>query len=127
MADTILKNNSMSSSKFPSADSPVRIYALGGLGEVGKNCYCVENDADLVILDSGVKFPDYTTPGVNYIIPDFTHLKEVSQKIRALVITHGHEDHIGSIPFLLQMVKVPLIYASKLACSLIRHKLTEYH
>lgn len=127
MADTILKNNSMSSSKFPGADSPVRIYALGGLGEVGKNCYCVENDADLVILDSGVKFPDYTTPGVNYIIPDFTHLKEVSQKIRALVITHGHEDHIGSIPFLLQMVKVPLIYASKLACSLIRHKLTEYH
>ena len=70
----------MSSSKFPGADSPVRIYALGGLGEVGKNCYCVENDADLVILDSGVKFPDYTTPGVNYIIPDFTHLKEVSQK-----------------------------------------------
>lgn len=112
---------------FPGSDSPVRIYALGGLGEVGKNCYCVENDSDLLIIDSGVKFPDYTTPGVNYIIPDFTHLKEVAGKIRALVITHGHEDHIGSIPFLLQTVRVPLIYASRLACALIRHKLIEYH
>lgn len=128
MADAILENNSVNSrTSFPGADSPVRIYALGGLGEVGKNCYCVENDNDLVILDSGNKFPDYTTPGVNYIIPDFTHLKEVSNKIRALVITHGHEDHIGSIPFLLQMVRVPVIYASKLACALIKHKLTEYH
>lgn len=108
-------------------DSPVKIYALGGLGEVGKNCYCVENDSDLLIIDSGVLFPDYTTPGVNYVIPDFTHLKENEKKIRALLITHGHEDHIGSIPFLLQTVKVPLIYAPKLACALIKHKLKEYH
>lgn len=128
MADVTLENNSVNTrTNFPGADSPVRIYALGGLGEVGKNCYCVENDNDLVILDCGNKFSDYTTPGVNYIIPDFTHLKEVSSKIRALVITHGHEDHIGSIPFLLQMVRIPIIYASKLACALIRHKLTEYH
>ena len=108
-------------------DSPVKIYALGGLGEIGKNCYCVENDSDLIILDSGVMFPDYTTPGVNYIIPDFTHLKENERKIRALLITHGHEDHIGSIPFLLQTVKVPVIYAPRLACALIRHKLEEYN
>ena len=108
-------------------DSPVRIYALGGLGEVGKNCYCVENDNDLIILDSGVLFPDYTTPGVNYVIPDFTHLKENERKIRALLITHGHEDHIGSIPFLLQTVNVPIIYAPRLACALIRHKLEEYN
>lgn len=108
-------------------DSPVRIYALGGLSEIGKNCYCVENDSDILILDSGVMFPDYTTPGVNYIIPDFTHLKENEKKIRALCITHGHEDHIGSIPFLLQTVNVPIIYASRLACSLIRHKLEEYN
>lgn len=112
---------------LPESDSPVKIYALGGLGEVGKNCYCIENDDDLLILDAGVKFPDYTTPGVNYIIPDFTHLKEVAGKIRGLVITHGHEDHIGAIPFLLQTIRIPLIYASKLACALIRHKLVEYH
>lgn len=108
-------------------DSPVKIYALGGLEEIGKNCYCIENDKDILIIDSGIMFPDYTTPGVNYIIPDFTHLKENAQKIRALVITHGHEDHIGSIPFLLQTVKIPVIYASKLACALIKHKLTEYN
>lgn len=126
MADSTLNKANIAAS-FPGADSPVKIYALGGLGEVGKNCYCIENDNDLLIIDSGVKFPDYTTPGVSYIIPDFTHLKEVSGKIRALVITHGHEDHIGSIPFLLQTVRIPLIYASKLACELIRHKLAEYH
>lgn len=107
-------------------DSPVKIYALGGLGEIGKNCYCVENDKDLLIIDSGVMFPDYTTPGVNYIIPDFTHLKEVEGKIRGLCITHGHEDHIGSIPFLLQTVKIPVIYAPRLAIALIKHKLIEY-
>lgn len=111
----------------PADDSPVKIYALGGLNEIGKNCYCIENDSDLLMIDCGVYFPDYTTPGVNYVIPDFTHLKENERKIRALCITHGHEDHIGSIPFLLQTVKIPVIYAPRLACALIRHKLEEYN
>ena len=108
-------------------DSPVLIYALGGLGEIGKNCYCIENDNDIVILDSGVKFPEYNDPGVSYIIPDFTHLAQNERKIRALCITHGHEDHIGSIPFLLQTVRVPVIYAPRLACALIKNKLAEYN
>lgn len=127
MTQSINGSSVVQADNFIKENSPIKIYALGGLGEVGKNCYCIENDTELIIIDSGVLFPDYTTPGVNYVIPDFTHLKENATKIRALLITHGHEDHIGSIPFLLQTVKVPLIYAPRLACALIKHKLKEYH
>ena len=105
--------------------SPVSIYALGGLGEVGKNTYCIENDNNLIIIDAGVMFPEQGILGVNYVIPDYTHLKNVRSKIKALFITHGHEDHIGAIPFLLQNVNIPVIYAPKLAASLIKHKLEE--
>lgn len=79
------------------------------------------------MIDAGVKFPEENLPGVNYVIPDYTHLKNQRAKIKALFITHGHEDHIGAIPFLLQTVYVPVIYAPKLACALIRHKLDEAH
>ncbi len=104
---------------------PVRIYALGGLGEVGKNMYCIESESDLIIIDAGVMFPEESIYGVNYVIPDYTHLKNMRNKIRALFITHGHEDHIGGIPYLLQNVFVPVIYAPKLAAALIRHKISE--
>lgn len=110
--------------KIPS--SPVSIYALGGLDEVGKNTYCIENEKTLIMIDAGVKFPEENLPGVNYVIPDYTHLKNQRNKIKALFITHGHEDHIGAIPFLLQTVFIPVIYAPKLACALIRHKLEEF-
>ena len=106
-------------------NSPVQIYALGGLGEVGKNTYCIEDENDLIIIDAGVMFPEESIFGVNYVIPDYTHLKNVRNKIRALFITHGHEDHIGGIPFLLQNVFIPVIYAPKLAAALIRHKLAK--
>ena len=105
--------------------SPVSIYALGGLGEVGKNTYCIENENNLIIIDAGVMFPEQGILGVNYVIPDYTHLRNVRSKIKALFITHGHEDHIGAIPFLLQNVNIPVIYAPKLAASLIKHKLEE--
>lgn len=114
-------------SEFMKSSSPVSIYALGGLDEVGKNTYCIENDKTLIIIDAGVKFPEENLPGVNYVIPDYTHLKNQRNKIKALFITHGHEDHIGAIPFLLQTVYIPVIYAPKLAAALIRHKLDEYH
>ncbi len=114
----------MASSKT-SLTSPVQIYALGGLGEVGKNLYCIENDNSLLIIDCGVLFPESDMPGIDYIIPDFTHLKMNESKIKALIITHGHEDHIGGIPFLLQDVNIPIIYAPKIACALIRHKIQE--
>ena len=105
---------------------PISIYALGGLGEVGKNMYCFENESQIVIIDCGVKFPGVELPGIDYIVPDFTHLKNNKNKIRALIITHGHEDHIGGIPFLIQNVNIPVIYAPKLACALIKNRLEEY-
>ena len=105
--------------------SPVEVYALGGLGEVGKNLYCIENDSTLLMVDCGVMFPDASMPGVDYVIPDFTHLIENQKKIKGLVITHGHEDHIGGIPFLLRQMDIPVIYAPKIACALIRHKIED--
>lgn len=107
--------------------NPILIYALGGLCEVGKNTYCIENNDSLILIDAGVRFPPASLASVSYIIPDYTHLKETRKKIKALFITHGHEDHIGAIPFLLRTVSVPVIYAPKLAAALIRHKLSEWH
>ena len=105
---------------------PISIYALGGLGEVGKNMYCIENEETLIIIDAGVRFSGVELPGIDYIVPDFTHLKNNRNKIKALFITHGHEDHIGGIPFLLQTVNIPVIYAPRLAAALIKNRLEEY-
>lgn len=109
-----------------SSSSPVTIYALGGLGEVGKNMYCFETESSIVIIDAGVRFPGMELPGIDYIVPDYTHLKNNRNKIRALVITHGHEDHIGGIPFLIQSVNIPVIYAPRLAAAMIKNRLDEY-
>jgi len=108
-----------------SSASAVSIYALGGLCEVGKNTYCIESETSLIIIDAGVRFPGIELPGVNYLIPDYSKLKSAAQKVKALFITHGHEDHIGGIPFLIQSLAIPVIYAPKLAAALIRHKLAE--
>lgn len=102
-----------------------KIIPLGGLGEVGKNMYVVMHDSELIIVDSGVMFPDDELLGIDYVIPDYTFLKENESKIIALFITHGHEDHIGSIPFLLQTVNIPKIYAPSNAKELIDKKLEE--
>lgn len=102
-----------------------KIIPLGGLGEVGKNMYVVMHDSEMIIVDSGVMFPDDELLGIDYVIPDYTFLKENESKIKALVITHGHEDHIGGIPFLLQSIVIPKIYAPANAKELIEKKLNE--
>ena len=107
------------------SESPISIYALGGLCEVGKNTYCIESENSLIIIDAGVMFPGADLPGVDYVIPDYSKLKNSRQKVKALFITHGHEDHIGGIPFLLQNLHIPVIFAPRLAIQLIQHKLED--
>lgn len=102
-----------------------KIVVLGGLGEVGKNMYCVMHKDAIVIIDAGVSFPESELMGIDYVLPDFTFLKENEDKIKALLITHGHEDHIGGIPFLLQSIKIPAIYAPNHAKELIAVKLQD--
>lgn len=101
------------------------VYALGGLGEVGKNMYCIEHEDEIIVVDIGVLFPEEGLLGVDYVIPDFSYLQKNQARIKAVIITHGHEDHIGAIPFFIQKVKVNEIYAPKFAIALINKKLEE--
>ncbi len=102
----------------------VKIIPLGGLGTIGKNITLIEYNNDIIIIDCGIMFPNEETPGIDFIIPDFSYIFKNRDRVKAIVVTHGHEDHIGAIPFLLQKISIP-IYATKLTIGLIQSRLLE--
>ena len=105
-------------------DSPLTVIPLGGLGEIGQNMLALEYEDDIVVVDAGVLFPGEDTPGIDFAIPDISYLRENRDRVRAILITHGHEDHIGALPFVLAEIDAP-VYASRLAHGLISVKLRE--
>lgn len=107
------------------SSAKVRIIPLGGLNEIGKNITAIECNNDIIIIDCGFGFPDEDMLGVDLVIPDFSYLRENADKIRALVLTHGHEDHIGAIPYLLRELNVP-VYGTLLTLGIIKNKLLEH-
>src|SRR6266849_11067231 len=107
------------------ADPKLQIIPLGGLGEFGMNCMALRYGDDIIVIDAGMMFPDAELLGVDIVTPDFTYLEQNAVRVRALVLTHGHEDHIGAVPFLLSQLNVP-IYGTAFTLALVERRLEEH-
>src|ERR671935_749384 len=107
-------------------DGTCRIVALGGLGEAGKNLMVYECEGSIVVVDAGLAFPRDEHLGVDLVLPDFTYLRERAGSVRAVILTHGHEDHVGALPYLLREVPVPEVWATRLTLGLVKSKLDEH-
>ena len=103
-----------------------RIVALGGLGEVGKNMTVYECGGDIVVVDAGLAFPRDEHLGVDLVLPDFSYLRDRASAIRAVILTHGHEDHVGALPYLMREVSIPEVWATRLTLGLVKSKLDEH-
>jgi ribonuclease J len=103
----------------------LQVVPLGGLGEIGKNMTAVRQDSGMILVDAGMSFPDEEMPGIDLVLPDFTYLREHANELKGIVLTHGHEDHVGALPYLLREFNVP-VYATKLTLGLVRSKLQEF-
>ena len=104
--------------------APVRIVFLGGLGEIGRNCFCLEVDGRILVVDCGLMFPDADMPGIDLVLPDFTYLRDIADRVEGVVLTHGHEDHVGALAYLLRDVPAP-IYGSALCLGFARNRIDE--
>jgi ribonuclease J len=103
----------------------IRLIPIGGLGEIGKNMMLLEHGESILIIDAGLMFPTGNLPGIDFIIPDFSYIQRKSDRVEAIILTHGHEDHIGALPYLLQSVRAP-IYGTKLTIGFARNRLEEH-
>jgi ribonuclease J len=103
----------------------LQVIPLGGLGEIGKNMTAVRQESGIVLIDAGMAFPDEEMPGIDLVLPDFSYLREHRDELKGIVLTHGHEDHVGSLPYLLREFNVP-VYGTKLTLGLVRPKLAEF-
>ena len=119
------QNQSTHRTREPARKTPVRIIPLGGLDEIGKNFNVIECSNDMFVLDCGLAFPDSDLPGVDIVIPDFTYIEKNIDKLRGVVLTHGHEDHIGGLPYFLKKFNVP-VYGTRLTIGLVEGKLKEH-
>ena len=123
--ELLTANASSKKSKTKNGNAKVKVVFLGGIGEIGKNMTAIEYGNDMILIDCGLAFPSEDMPGIDLVIPDFAYIKENAHKLKGIVITHGHEDHIGSLPYLLKDVKAP-IYGSKMTLTLLDNKIREH-